>query len=348
MAFPSQTSHTLLSDLLTRLGVPYTQSYTARRFVTMPFRTLFGLKHLLNEYGVDSEGLKLADVSEMAKLPVPFLAQTCGGAFVIVSNIDSGHATYITEGEVEHVPVSTLIDVCTGTVLLTRARMGAQEPDYKAHRRKSDMLRLRNYGAAGIALFFLIYLFVAQRIWSSLSASLVMLFDIGGLALSVMLAIKGLGLKNRAISRVCGVLQEGGCDTVLADKASKFFIIFSWSEVGLAYFGVSLLTLLIWPLCIPELALCNLCCLPFTVWSIWYQHTRARAWCTLCVSVQCTLWVLFFCYLGGGWVAAIPQVQLPQLICLGAAYVLALLCLNMVNRLLHIVVFYHKNNPDNE
>ena len=52
-----------------------------------------------------------------------------------------------------------------------------------------------------------------------------------------------------------------GCDSVLETKASKFFGIFGWSEVGFSYFSVSLLTLLIFPQWICYLALLQ-CLLP--------------------------------------------------------------------------------------
>lgn len=48
------SSSTLLSDFLGQLGVAHTRGYTSERYVSMPFPTLFGLKKLLEEYGVES------------------------------------------------------------------------------------------------------------------------------------------------------------------------------------------------------------------------------------------------------------------------------------------------------
>lgn len=153
--------------------------------------------------------------------------------------------------------------------------------------------------------------------------------DLLGLALSFMLVQKSMNIKNRAADRVCGVLQEGGCDKVLELKASTFFGIFSWSEVGFTYFSVSLLALLIFPQWISYLAACNVCCLPFTIWSIWYQKFRAKHWCTLCVSVQATLWLLFACYLTGGWLKGIFPLRIEFFV-LVLAYGLVLLALNRI------------------
>ena len=53
------TDHTLITDLLTVLKVPFTMDYTKQRFETMPFKTLFGVSQLLKEYGVESKGYRI-------------------------------------------------------------------------------------------------------------------------------------------------------------------------------------------------------------------------------------------------------------------------------------------------
>ena len=116
---------------------------------------------------------------------------------------------------------------------------------------------------------------------------------------------------------------------MLETGASSFFGIFSWSEVGLTYFSVSLLSILMFPASIIYVAACNVCCLPFTVWSIWYQRFRAKAWCTLCVSVQCTLWLLFFSYLAGGWLKDLFPLK-PDIFVLVAVYGFVLLGMNRI------------------
>lgn len=115
----------------------------------------------------------------------------------------------------------------------------------------------------------------------------------------------------------------------LEQKASKFFGLFGWSEVGIAYFSVTTLIMLIFPQQIHYLALINGCCLPFTFWSIWYQKFRIKTWCTLCVTTQCLLWLQFFCYLLGGWWHDIFPLQ-PSLFAMGAAYLATLLGINRV------------------
>lgn len=332
------TEKNLLTDLLGCLEVPFTPGYSARQFDSMSFRSLFGFQQLLKSYGMESRGFRFAAKEDMAQLPLPFVAETRLGP-VVVSGISSGTVTYITEGVTETMPAEKFLNDCSGVALAVKTDEKACEPDYRTHRMNMIMVKLRNIGIVVGVAALLIYCFVAHRIWASWSTVAVMLLDMAGLVLCYMLVQKSLDIHTKAADKVCKVLQEGGCDTILKTSASKFFGIFGWSEVGFAYFSVSLITLLVFPEWTGYLALCNLCCLPFTLWSIWYQRFRAHAWCTLCVSVQCTLWLLFFCYLGGGWLDSIFPLQI-QFFVLGVSYVTVLLILN------RILPYFHPSRGD--
>lgn len=294
------TASTLFSDYLSALGVPHTKSYADRLYRTMSFRSLFGLSKLFQQYGVESEGLVLEDKQEIHKLPVPFLART-GEGFVIVTGIDGDSIHYLTQGVPEVMPLSGFVDAWSGLVFMAYPAKESAEPDYLAHKRSEWLDRAKGWVLQMCVAVLFVYLFVGNGLYAHMSAWFITALDAAGLYLTYLLVQKSSNIRNRAADRFCRVLQEGGCDSILEMKASKFFGLFGWSEVGFAYFSVSLLAVLIFPQSIQYLALCNACCLPFTVWSIWYQKCRARVWCTLCVSVQCTLWLLFLCYLAGGW-----------------------------------------------
>ena len=331
---------TLLSHWLEALGVPFTPGYTDRRFNSMPFPTLFGLKKLLAEYGVESEGLRLADPSELCRLTPPFVASTKGG-FVIVTSTGPDTVDYITRGVGEAIPLDEFVKVWDGNVFLAYPTDDSKEPHHGLHARVEFFDHAKKWVLMAAVILLFGYLFVTQRLYASWSTILVCLFDIGGLWLTYQLVRKSLHIKSAAADRVCGVLEAGGCDSILETDASKFFGLFGWSEVGFAYFSVSLLGLLMFPEWIRYLALCNLLCLPFSFWSIWYQKFRAKAWCTLCVSVQASLWLLFFCYLGGGWLKGLFPLQIEFFV-LGLTYVAVLLGLNALMPLID------KSEPDDE
>lgn len=336
------TTPTIFTRFLEELGVPHTETYSDRQFHTMTFQSLYGLSHLLKTYGVSNEGLKVGDKKELEKLTPPFLAQTRPGVFVIVTGIDRGGntVTYDTFGKTQTVAIPEFEKVWNGITLVAMPDAASKEPDYGAHRFTEIVSLLSVYALAVAALVVIAYFFITRRVYADVSTVLIAALDFFGLYLSYMLMQKSLHIRTAASDRVCKILEEGGCDKIVEDKNSKLFGVFSWSEVGFGYFSVSLATLLLFPHMWPQLALCNVCCLPYSFWSIWYQKFRAHHWCTMCVGVQATLWLLFFCYLGGGWLAKGFPLHI-DLVILMAVYVFAVLGINLVVRIF-------KNLPKNE
>ncbi|MCM1318965.1 MAG: cysteine peptidase family C39 domain-containing protein [Muribaculaceae bacterium] len=324
----NKNTPTLIGDYLDALGVRHTSDYTSKRFREMPFQTMFGLTKLLEEYGVESEGWLLSDKSEIQKLTPPFLAHTPKG-FVIVTQITPSKLTYMTQGVTEQISLAEFEQAWDGNVILSFPSSDASEPDYDKHEGLEFLIRAKKWVLILCTLFLFLYAFITNGLYKHVSTILVTAFDLGGIYFTYLLVQKSLNIHNPAADRVCSVLQSGGCDSILELKASKFFGLFGWSEVGFSYFSVSLLTLLLFPDMLPWLALCNVCCLPFTFWSIWYQKFRAKKWCTLCVCVQASLWLLFFSYLIGGYISHAWPIRV-QFIILGVAYLGVMLAINAV------------------
>lgn len=325
---------TIFSDLLTALRVRHTATYSDRRFRTMPFKTYFGLMKLLEEYGVECEGVRVASVNQLGDLPMPCIVRTRAGSVILTGvSKSAGTVSYMTQGVAERASLAELEAVATGEALVVKATEKSAEPQYCQHHIVEVSAVVKKWLFMILLGGIVVYLFIAGGLYSHVSTVLLTLFNGIGLTLSLMLMQKSTGFHNRHADAVCGVLQAGGCDSILKKKSSTFFGIVSWSEVGTAYFSISLGCLLLFPQYIGYLALCNLCCLPFTCWSIWYQKCHAKAWCTLCVSVQCTLWCLFFCYLGGGWLKEMFPLSWPFFI-LVAFYGVMLLGLNRLSPLL--------------
>lgn len=335
--FPTQNrfsmSSTIFTRFLTQLGVPHTAVYSDSRFKNMTFKSLFGLSHLLKEYGIDNTAWKVEDKSELTSLTPPFLAQTRGGVFVIVTGINSaqGSITYDSLGQLETASVIDFSSAWNGIVLTAYPTTESCEPDYRSHHLTEIISKLSGYALCAAALAVFLYFFVTRHIYARFSTVLLTVFDLIGLYFSYMLLQKTLNIHTKTSERVCGVLEHGGCDSIISLKVSKLFGVFSWSEVGFGYFGISLCTLLLFPHMLSSLALCNLCCLPYTFWSIWYQRFKAHHWCTLCVGVQSILWLLFFCYLGSGAFSRIVPLHFDFVILL-AVYIFTVLFINLILR----------------
>lgn len=320
---------TIFSLFLESLGVPHTPEYSDDRFRNMTFKSLFGFSRLLKEYGIDNEAYQIADKLEIDRLDTPFMAQG-NQKFVIVTSVTPDSVTYLTETGPVVSTRDNFFRRWNGVVLMAYPDENSIEPDYAAHRRAMIIDTAKKWILIASAAIIALYLFISNGLYADWSDVALLATNGTGLYVSYLLMLKTLNIKSRSADRACGFIETHGCDHVLSSAMSSFMGIFKWSEVGLAYFSVSLMTLLVFPEYTNYLAFLNLFCLPYSFWSVWYQKTRAKAWCTLCLSVQALLWLSFFCYLGGGHIRDIFPLR-PEVFILGLSYLTALLAINRLS-----------------
>lgn len=327
---------TLFSDFLTAAGVRHTEAYSDKQFYEMPFQTMYGLSNLLKQYGVCNCGVKVDDgvkLQAIEELPKPFLADTPYG-FAIVMNSANNQVTYESQHRVFTVSISEFAAAWNGIALVTHTCDTSCEPEYSKHRISEISKKLKLWVIYILSIALLGYGMWASRLYSNIAAWLIVVFDIAGIWLSWMLVLKSLGIHTKRADAVCSVLEEGGCDEIAKSEASSFMGIFKWSEVGLTYFSVSLIATFLFPQSLSALAAINILCLPYTIWSISYQKFVAKTWCTLCVCVQITLWLLFAAYMLGGWTNEIFSDGCGIIIdglLLVSCYILMLFTINLLN-----------------
>lgn len=320
---------TIFSLFLESLGVHHTPEYSDDRFRNMTFKSLFGFSRLLKEYGIDNEAYQIADKLEIDRLDTPFMAQG-NQKFVIVTSVTPDSVTYLTETGPVVSTRDNFFRRWNGVVLMAYPDENSIEPDYAAHRRAMIIDAAKKWILIASAAIIALYLFISSGLYADWSDVALLATNGAGLYVSYLLMLKTLNIKSRSADRACGFIETHGCDHVLSSAMSSFMGIFKWSEVGLAYFSISLMTLLVFPEYTNYLAFLNLFCLPYSFWSVWYQKTRAKAWCTLCLSVQALLWLSFFCYLGGGHIRDIFPLR-PEVFILGLSYLTALLAINRLS-----------------
>lgn len=323
----------LFSDFLTALGVKHTEEYSDSRFSDMPFKSMFGLVNLLKEYNIGATGLKVDPASKSAaleKFPVPFLADTDDG-FAIVTKVASGNVTYMSQHKTFVTTLSKFENGWNGITLLASPDDTSCEPEYTRHHIAEIFVRVKAWMLIALAAALFLFSMFATPLYTHWYAWALALLDIVGILLSWMLVQKSLGIHNNTAEAMCSALQQGGCDEIARSEASSFLGIVKWSEVGLSYFSISLMAILLFPDSLEALAAINILCLPYTVWSITYQKFVAKTWCTLCVCVQITLWLLFFAYLFGGITSQILPFTTAfwiDFIVLGCCFVALLLGIN--------------------
>lgn len=326
----------LFSDFLTSLGVKHTEDYSDSRFEQMPFQSMFGLVNLLKEYGVGAIGVSVnvdARAEAIMKFRAPFIVDTPDGFLIVLKNCGD-NVTYMTRQKVFTVPKEKILDSWNGIALLAETGADSIEPEYLRHHVGEIAKSVKYYALIALVIALSCFAMWQSGLYSHWAAWLLVGFDCAGILFSWMLVQKSLGIHNSAAEAVCSVLEEGGCDELARSEASSFLGIFKWSEVGLAYFTVSLAVLFLFPQILPVLAAINILCLPYTVWSITYQKFKAKVWCTLCVSVQATLWLLFATYILGGWTHQILPLTSDfciEFVVLGCCYVAVLLGINRLD-----------------
>lgn len=328
---------TLFSDFLTLLDVPHTGSYSDARFRAYPSKhTFIALQDLLAEYAVLSSLTDDAS-KDLTKLHEPFVARMADG-FMIVTRIDAGNVYGMVRGSrAVSMPLNEFEGKWTGEALTASQMAMASEPDYRQHRAKCLTDRLMGIAFRIIALGLVAYFVIVNKTYEQWSHLVALLLTAAGVYVSYLLVLKESHVVSSAADALCGVIQKEGCAHVLASDGSALFGTIPWCEIGITYFSVTFLALLIFPMpLMPYLAVISVCCLPYTLWSVTYQKFKAKAWCTMCLTVQTIFWLLFATYLLGGDFRGLTPIRWSPIALLLCTYALTLITIHfLVPRIFH-------------
>lgn len=245
------------------------------------------------------------NVNEMlsSSIPLPFIACLKDGEFALINNIDQQTVVISNDRWNNHrLDLSEFKKYYRGTILAFSKDSSSGETDYVDKRRKEISKGLRlPFLVSTSALIFLIASVSHLIPVFNLSASAVFLLLIksAGLAISLLLLVQSLDANSAIIKKICGTDDTKSCNAILSSKAAKLTKDISWSEIGFFYFAGTWLALICngnnQPV-IKLLEIFNLFCLPYTVYSIYYQWRIAKQWCVFCCLVQVLLWLEFICF----------------------------------------------------
>lgn len=277
----------LFLQICEELHIPHTRTYTNRTFNDHPYKyTLFGLSRLLEDYGVETSGVRISDKkAAVAELKTPFVGQVSGD-LVIVKSITDKDVLYQWYDEPVKVPHEKFIALWSGVALLMAPTDNACEPQYEEHCRAEQIQSFKAWGTVGCAAI-LLGIAAIQRVshYSFFTYSLLIL-NLAGLYLSYLLLLRQLKVSSSVADRLCNLLKHATCTDILDTSAAKAALGISWSEIGAAYFCVNTIALFLFPESFPILGLFSFAALGYTIWSIWFQRFRAHTWCVLCLLVQ--------------------------------------------------------------
>lgn len=315
-------------SILRELKIPFTNSFVIRSYEEHPYKyTFYGLKSLCEKFGIATEGLFIYNKENIQEIPLPFVAKY-NNDYALVKVVTKQKVTFEMYGADISMPSEQFQNNWSGHVLLFSQNENSVEPDYKKHiiQERKNLIELCVLVMCALAL---LGQFIIKRSFSNTLEITLLLLYICGCILSGMLILQQMKINSPLLDSVCHAFKNSSCSNVLESKAAKFMGKYSWSEIGFSYFFVNFIALCVSGQTSNTLALIAAMAVPYSIWSIWYQH-RISQWCPLCLMVQAVFISQFVCYLFGGCYSLpiVLDVQIVVLLCF--AYMGSILALSKV------------------
>ncbi|WP_075558875.1 vitamin K epoxide reductase family protein [Parabacteroides timonensis] len=281
----------LLHELLKRLKVRHTDFYFNKLYEEHPHKyNLFGLSRILKDYGINNDGYRIEDKDILGDLKTPFVAQY-NHQLVIVLKLTEADIYYSIDGEEVSTSIFEFKEKWSGVILLISDYQKAIEPEYESNVIKEYYFRLLKLIIILSIIIIPILLIISNRWYNDIGMMNLFVLNSLGTYIGYLLILKQVRINSASADKICSIFKKSDCNNVLESKAAKLWGIIGWSEAGLSYFLSNLIMIFFYPELLSYLALINVCVLPYSFWSIWYQKVKVKQWCALCIIVQ----ILFYC-----------------------------------------------------
>lgn len=326
-------SNSLFTTYLQQLGVRHTTWFSEKIYGEHPHKyNMLGLSQLLTEYKIENTALRFKEegkAENLTLLEVPFIAYI-GNDFGLVHRMTDTDIHYVWKGKRTTLPKKSFLNAWNGIVLAAEPDEYSTEPQYKEHL-KSEFFHKVKYSLLICSIVLLCGLTIfSSHIYESYVSILSLLINVFGAWVSYLLVLKQMHVQSNYADKICSLFHhQQDCNNVLESNASKLWGIFSWSEIGLSYFISNIVMTIIFPELYGYVTLINICALPYTIWSVWYQKYMVKQWCPLCLLVQGILWLLFIHHIAWG-VISFPKITPYALLFTGCIYAIPLLLLNRI------------------
>ncbi len=335
--FNKPTFNNIFATVLDLLNVKYTRSFSNKYYNEHPYKySLYGLSKMLADYNIESQGIQVKDKNNILdELEPPFIAYISGD-FITVSNITIDKVEYIWRGKKINGPKEEFLKIWSGILLLIEKNENSIEPNYTKHRKGEALSNIKQ-----IFLFLSVTLLLgtiafSNELYANWKLLLIFIINSFGLYISYLLLLKQMHIHNNRADKICSLLiDKSDCNNILDLDVAKILGI-SWSEIGMSYFISNLFMIVFLPSYYPYMVLVNICALPYTLWSVWYQKFKYKQWCPLCLIVQGILWILFISNQLFGFIQ-LPGFSFEEVILTGCIYVSPLL---IIHRLVPIISGY--------
>lgn len=267
------------------------------------------------------------DKTSVSSIGTPFIAHICSD-FVIVEKMDNDKIRFIQSGKRITVSQDEFDKIWTGYLLLADPDESSGEPEHKKYRQQELFHVVQKAAFILIILALSASAIISNGGYLNLGIILLWIISFVGVYTSYLLILNNLHIQSSYADKICSFLKHSDCNDVLESEAAKLFGILGWGEVGLGYFSANLFIISFHPALIPCLAFVNICVLPYSFWSVWYQKFKAKQWCPLCLLVMILLWGIFVTSLFSGYIS-VSSFTLVRLFLTGSIYLLFVLGVNM-------------------
>ncbi|MFN0257608.1 cysteine peptidase family C39 domain-containing protein [Pedobacter ureilyticus] len=305
--------------LLKALGIKVTDKTLKEKLENHPdFPSLMAVSDCFNEWQISNAAYHIPKEEYKAEeLQFPFIAQipANGGQFILVHQIANGKAIYSDEKvKRKEITEEEFLKSWSGILLYAEATEKSGEEGYFGKKLLETIDELKI--PAAVLILVLSVVLAVNFSAAPLDFNLLLVIKFIGIGISVLLLAHSVDANNPLIQNLCSLGKKNNCNAILKSDAAKATSWLSWSEVGFFYFAGSFLSLLFVPTSISLLILINICALPYTLWSIYYQYNH-KNWCVLCCTVQALLWLEFFAAMGANsWslVFSVPTSYIGMLV----------------------------------
>lgn len=310
---PLQNCEATVLSLCQTLQISVTRTTLVNEITKHPdYPSMLSISDVMRDFRVDNISMKVENADRLSEFFTPFIVQIklkdeYYPLFALILKLTKDKVTWINPvtRKQEDISLNYFKSMFTRFVQVYEENNESGEKEYSKNRRSE---KSKNY-INNILLFvmpiltFILCVTAIYRNGSNAITSVIYTFLVlAGVIASAILLMFEIDQYNPGLQKVCRGGEKMNCGAVLQSKGSKIFGI-HWVVIGFSYFMGVLAVLLAGgifsSMLLSAAAWVNVCVLPYTIYSIYYQGRIVKQWCPLCLAVQVVLILLFLNSISG-------------------------------------------------
>ncbi len=272
-----------LANWLNSLSIPCANKWLSNSIKShADYPALTSATDTLDYIGIEYDAI-MVDKSNLTQLTYPLLAHTNtnDGSLVLVRN--SKNFT------------KTLLEQWSGVAFIAKPQQKPKNSTYNKVVREERQYIYKVKLLLFTLVIFILLPFIFHYNLYGIYAVLHGVLSIFGLYISSLIQQQELGIANAITNTLCK--SQDDCHKVINSKAATLIWGIKWSDVGIIYFSTVILLQSVFAYTynlesyLTSFSILSWMAIPFTLFSIFYQKSIAKKWCTLCLLTLIVLWL---------------------------------------------------------